>query len=118
MRFLIDAQLPYKLKGLLQKKGVEVIHTDDLPDKERTSDSLIRKISSEEKWIVITKDSDFLHTHLLHQKPTQLLFITTGNIVNRELFNLIENNWDKIVSMFEECNLLELDNSDLIGHEK
>lgn len=45
MKFLIDANLPFKLAKSLKDKGYDVIHTDDLPDKEKTKDNEIRKIS-------------------------------------------------------------------------
>lgn len=32
MKFLIDAQLPYRLKYWLIEKGFETIHTRDLPE--------------------------------------------------------------------------------------
>lgn len=38
MKFFIDANLPYKLAILLKEKGFDVIHTDHLPEKEKTTD--------------------------------------------------------------------------------
>ncbi len=43
---------------LLKKKGFDVIHTDDLPNKERTADDEIRMLAEEETRIVITRDND------------------------------------------------------------
>lgn len=59
MKFLMDANLSYKLTISLKDKGYDVIHTDDLPDKERTKDNEIRNISIKEDRIIITKDSDW-----------------------------------------------------------
>ena len=55
MKFIIDAQLPYGIKRMLNETGFDVIHTDDLPQKERTTDSEIRNISKKDNRIVITK---------------------------------------------------------------
>lgn len=63
MKFLIDANLPYKLKKLFVDKKLDVIHTDDLPNKERTTDKEIRNICEEYNRIVITKDIDFLDSY-------------------------------------------------------
>ena len=41
MKFIIDAQLPFSLKIMLIAIGHDAIHTDDLGDKERTSDNEI-----------------------------------------------------------------------------
>jgi len=70
MKFLIDANLPFKLANSLKDKGYDVIHTDDLPNKEKTKDNEIRKISISQNCIVITKDSDFLDSHLINRIPS------------------------------------------------
>lgn len=36
MKFIVDAQLPYVVAKLIKAKGFDAIHTDDLPNKERT----------------------------------------------------------------------------------
>ncbi len=41
MKFLIDAQLPKKLSGFLNEKGLESIHTLDMPSRNYTTDSEI-----------------------------------------------------------------------------
>lgn len=117
MKFIIDAQLPFRLSQLLKEKGHDVIHTNDLPDKERTNDIEIKKIAQQEKRIVVTKDVDFLNSFYLHNNPARLLVITTGNIKNKKLFELILNNLKRIEELFDECNLVELNNMEIIGHE-
>ena len=56
MKFLVDAQLPYGVALFLRDMGFDALHTNDLPDKERTSDSQIRSITISDNRIVITKD--------------------------------------------------------------
>lgn len=94
------------------------MHTDDLPDKERTSDKKIRKVSVEENRIIISKDSDFLDSLLISGVPTKLLLVTTGNIINKELLILFEKYFDSIVQLFDLYNLIELDNEQIVVHEK
>jgi len=115
MKFIVDAQLPNKIAIFLTKKGFDAIHTNDLPDKERTKDSQIRNISVAEERIVITKDSDFMDSYILTKIPEKLLIVTTGNIKNKQMFELLENNWELIVKLFETCNLVELNNNYVIG---
>lgn len=117
MRLIIDAQLPFRLSQLLKEKGQDVIHTDDLPNKERTSDHEIRKIAQHEKRIVVTKDVDFLDSFYLQNNPERLLIITTGNIKNGKLFELVLNNLERIEELFNEYSLVELNNKEIIGHE-
>ncbi|MEX0980809.1 MAG: DUF5615 family PIN-like protein [Bacteroidales bacterium] len=118
MRFLLDANLPFKLAKSLKDRGYDVIHTDDLPDKERTKDKEIRKISIEQNRIVITKDSDFLDSHLIHGVPSKLLLVTTGNIINKALIQLFDNHFETLIDLFNSYDLIEIDNNQIIGHEK
>ena len=117
MKFIVDAQLPYILSKHITSKGFDCIHTDHLPLKERTPDKQIREISEKENRIVITKDIDFLDSYYLQGVPQKLLLITTGNIRNKELLQLLENNWDDIIKSLEEYSLVELNNYNIIGHE-
>ena len=48
MKFLIDANLPFKLAKSLKDKGYNIIHTDELPDKERTKEILSLMIENYE----------------------------------------------------------------------
>ena len=59
VKHIIDAQLPYLLAEMLRQRQLDVIHTDDLPDQERTGDQDIRDLSVKKDRIVITKDADF-----------------------------------------------------------
>jgi predicted nuclease of predicted toxin-antitoxin system len=115
MKFLVDAQLPYGIATFLRDKGFDVLHTNDLPDKERTKDSQIRSIAVTEKRIVITKDYDFLDSFIIRKVPEKLLIVTTGNIKNRQLFSLWRRNLDLIIYLLETHNLVELNNDDVIA---
>jgi len=117
MKFIIDAQLPFALSKYLEKKGFDVIHTDDLPNKEFTTDDEIREISVKEDRIVITKDSDFLDSYYVKGIPPKLLLITTGNIKNKLLLTIFDLNMNQICELFLEYTFVELDNYEIIGHE-
>ena len=115
MKFIVDAQLPYGIALFLREKGFDALHTNDLPDKERTKDSQIRSIAVSENRIVITKDSDFVDSHILVNIPEKLLVVTTGNIKNRDLFDLWRNNWELIIHLLENRNMIELSKYDVIA---
>lgn len=117
MKFLVDANLPFKLALILRNKELDVIHTDNLPNKEQTTDREIREHSIKEDRIVISKDADFLDSHLIIGIPKKFLYISTGNMINRELFALVENNIDQIKELFKTYNLIELNSEELIIHE-
>jgi len=117
MNFLIDAQLPPKLGEILESLDIESTHVNSLPNGDETSDRDISMFANDHNLIVITKDSDFYHSHMIFQNPKKLLLITTGNIKNRELFDLIRINATTIKDLFETCNYVELTNDSIIGHE-
>lgn len=48
----------------------------------------------------------------------KLLLVTTGNIINRDLLILFEKYFDTIIQLFDRYDLIELDNNQIIGHEK
>jgi predicted nuclease of predicted toxin-antitoxin system len=115
MKFVVDAQLPYGLKLFLKDNGFDPIHTDDMSNMERTSEVEILKIAALENRIVITKDKDFLDSHLLFEKPKKLILITSGNIKNKVFFLLFKNNFTKIVELLPKHSLIGLNSFDITG---
>ena len=62
MNFLVNAQLPLKLVSFIKTKGHNVIHTNDLPKKDRSTDTEIWNIALKGNRILITKDTDFINS--------------------------------------------------------
>lgn len=96
--------------------GYEATHTLDLPNGNRTTDVEINAISFREQAIVITKDADFVTTFTIDRKPYKLLLLSTGNIKNAELENLIAQNISDIVTAFKVHNFIELNREMLVIH--
>jgi predicted nuclease of predicted toxin-antitoxin system len=84
MKFLIDAHLPPSLKKVFQQAGQDAIHTLDLPDQNASRDSLLNQVSMAEHRVVVTKDTDFYHSHLLQGRPWKLVLLRTGNMGLKE----------------------------------
>lgn len=117
MKFLIDAQLPRRLVYRLQEAGHNAIHTLDLPLGNRSPDRVINEISEREKRIVVTKDADFVSSFMVYRKPYKLLLVSTGNIKNIELEQLLVGSIQEIVEAFEEHDFVELGRTAFIIHE-
>ncbi len=117
MKFLVDAQLPVRLARFLQGAGYDTIHTRDLPLKNATPDTEVNAISIQESRIVITKDSDFLDSFLIHQEPYKLLLVTTGNITNAELEALFQSNLPQLIQLFSQHSLIEMSRDAMIVHQ-
>lgn len=109
MNFLVDAHLPDGLCVLLREAGHNAIHTRSLPSANRTSDDVINAQSLRERRVVITKDTDFYHSHVLYGQPWKLLLVRTGNIRARELRELFARHLPAIVSALEQGSLVEID---------
>lgn len=116
MKFLVDAQLPAALCEILKELDHEAIHALELANKDRSTDKEIRDTADRQNSIVITKDTDFYYSHMTIQAPLKLLLITTGNISNRLLFDLIRSNLTEIEDLFDKCDLVELSNDEIVGH--
>lgn len=117
MKFLIDAQLPRRLVFRLKKARYESIHTLDLPLGNKSPDRVIYEISEREKWIVVTKDADFVNSFTLYRRPYKLLLVSTGNIKNTELEQLFLQSLPQIVQAFEDYDFVELGRTALTIHE-
>jgi predicted nuclease of predicted toxin-antitoxin system len=117
MNFLVDAQLPRLLAVRLCELGHPARHTLDLAAGNRTHDSTIAAIADTDGAVVITKDADFLDSHILTGQPARLLFVSTGNISNRRLLTLFEVHIDRLVASLTRARLVELTQSSLIVHD-
>ena len=117
MKFLVDAQLPRRISLKLAELGHDSVHTLELPQGNETSDDEICLIADSDKRIVVTKDSDFVDSFLLHTTPKKLLLISTGNIGNNDLLDLLVNSIETIEDQFTENDFLELSRTSVITHD-
>ena len=99
MRFLLDAQLPPALAGWLRAKGHEALAARDAGVRE-ASDQLIWQKACDEDWIIVTKDSDFA-TLAASGGGARVLWVRTGNLVNRLLFASFERAWPEVAAHLE-----------------
>ena len=116
MKWLVDAQLPYRLAERLQVLGEDAIHTLDLPLGNKTTDSEIISVSETEGRIVVSKDRDFVDSHLLNEQPEKLLWISTGNSRNQELLQLFEQCLTELIASFNQSKFIELTATGLRVH--
>ena len=108
MKFIVDAQLPRRLAHELAAAGHEVVHTGDLPLGNRTQDGDIAALAAKEERVVVTKDSDFVTSFLLHGMPPKLLLVSTGNISNDALSRLFTANLTALETALAKHSFVEL----------
>jgi predicted nuclease of predicted toxin-antitoxin system len=115
VKFLVDAQLPRHFARWLNEAGHDALHTLDLPHKNATPDAEVIARAKQDGRIVVTKDDDFVQSHLLTGEPL-LLLIATGNISNAKLENLFRANLPGMVSAFESSHFVEITREMLVVH--
>ena len=116
MKFLVDAQLPYRLVDLLRRAGLDTVHTLDLTLGNRTPDGVINELSVAEQRVVVTKDTGFVDSFVLAGVPWKLLLVTTGNIPNFELEAMFQANLTRIVDGFDHVSFIEINRTNVIFH--
>jgi predicted nuclease of predicted toxin-antitoxin system len=114
MNFLVDAQLPRRMVAWFTAAGCDAIHTLDLPAANRTSDEEVNEVADRERRVVVTKDADFVDSHLLQGRPAKLLLISTGNISNRALETLMVPLIPDLVREFGPHSFLELGQTGIV----
>jgi predicted nuclease of predicted toxin-antitoxin system len=117
VKFLIDAQLPARLAGLLGAAGHDAVHTSQLPEGNRTTDAALAAMADAEDRVVVTKDRDFRDSHLLRREPRRLLIVATGNISNRDLLAMFTDNLETVVAALGEAMYIELSSTGLVIHD-
>ena len=71
-------------------------------------------VAEREQRVVITKDADFVITHLLNRRPAKLLLISTGNVSNADLEKTLVPQIAAIIAAFSASNFVELTKTALV----
>ncbi len=109
MKFLIDAHLPPSLRAVFRAAGHDAIHTLDLPDENASRDGILNELSMNELRVVVTKDTDFYYSHLLHGRPWKLALVRTSNLGLKATKQMFETHLHVIEAALQTCTLVELD---------
>jgi predicted nuclease of predicted toxin-antitoxin system len=108
MKFLIDAHLPPSLRAVFRAAEHDAIHTMDLPNQNASRDSILNEVSMSEQRVVVTKDTDFYYSHLLHGRPWKLVLVRNGNLGLKATKQMFETHLPAIESALQSCTLVEL----------
>jgi predicted nuclease of predicted toxin-antitoxin system len=100
VKFLVDAQLPPSLAQWLQGAGYEAGHVEDVGLR-NADDGAIRGYAILNGFVLMTKDRDFVAADTTSPEHLQVIWIRTGNISNRILFQRLEAGWSDVVGHLE-----------------
>lgn len=114
MKVLVDAQLPRRLAGWLSGAGCDALHTLDLPDGNRSTDEQVMQRAELDGRVVVSKDADFVNSHLISGRPSKLLLVSTGNISNAELEKLLVPLVPALSTAFQSHVFVELTRGGII----
>ena len=95
MKFIVDAQLPPALAGLLCELGQEAVAVRDIGLRE-AEDGPIWQYALEHGAVIVTKDEDFPERSLRSPAPPGVLWLRIGNCSNRALFAWLRPLWPEI----------------------
>lgn len=74
------------------------------------------KYSMDKDYIVVSKYSDFYEYYIIKQMPYKLVWITFGNVKNKQLIELFELNFDTIVMLLKSGKVVEFGNNEILVH--
>jgi predicted nuclease of predicted toxin-antitoxin system len=92
----------------LAAAGHDTLPTFDLPRGNRTPDRDLAGLALQGDRVLVTKDRDFVVSHLLRGEPPKLLLVTTGNIGNDALSRLLAANLPAMVDALGHHGFVEL----------
>lgn len=98
----------------MREKGFDAVHTLELPNRNATKDSEIMLLSLQEERIVISKDVDFYDSYTAKQEPYKLVYLTIGNLSNKELLHLFDKNLSHLIAVLERSSVVEMNQHFLI----
>ena len=109
MKFWIDAQLPPTLADWLSATfNVEATALRDLGLRDAKDEDIFNE-AQQENVVILTKDSDFIDLVCRLGTPPKIIWITCGNITNRNLRKLLSATFEQaIIQLQAGENIVEI----------
>jgi predicted nuclease of predicted toxin-antitoxin system len=101
MRFLIDAQLPPALAGLLESHGHQAAHVQDAGLRD-AADPDIWSYALREQTVIVTKDEDFAHRFRQAARGPAIVWLRVGNTSRRALLQWFEPLIPQVTSLLQQ----------------
>jgi len=101
MRLLLDAQLPPALAQWLRDRGIAATHVRQLGLRD-SDDGSIWNFAAAGRWVVVTKDEDFVGRCLGNPESPVVLWLRIGNCSNRALTAWLEPLLPEILSRLSQ----------------
>lgn len=102
-KYLIDANLPYRLR-LWYSEDYE--HQIDLDS--QAADADIWRYARQHDMTIITKDADFSQRMLLSSPPPRVIHIKVGNLKLRDFYAFLFKVWDETLALSKHNKLVNV----------
>ena len=96
MKLLFDQNLSPTLIGLLSDLFPESVHVRDAGLR-ASSDEAVWDYAIDEKFVIISKDSDFRQRSFLFGSPPKVVWIRRGNCLTNEIEAIIRSHYDDLL---------------------
>jgi predicted nuclease of predicted toxin-antitoxin system len=102
----IDAQLPPTLAGwIVETFGVTAISLKELGLRD-AKDIEIFEAAKQPNLVILTKDSDFVDLVCRLGSPPQIIWLTCGNVTNRNLRQLLISTFPTAISQLQQGEMV------------
>ncbi len=110
MNFWIDAQLPPNLAGwLIETFGVNATSLKDLGLRDAKDTEIFYTARTGDAIVIVTKDSDFVDLVTRLGTPPQILWLTCGNVTNRNLRRILTKTFPDVLRLLQAGeNIVEI----------
>ena len=106
MNIWVDAQLPPTLAGWLSSNfDLEASALRDLGLRD-ARDIEIFEAARVANAVIMTKDSDFVDLVCRLGIPPQIIWLTCGNVTNRNLRRILSSTWPKALEKLQEGEII------------
>lgn len=106
MNFWLDAQLPPQFAHWLTTTfGISATSLLDLGLRD-AEDQNIFKAARSEGTVIITKDSDFIELVTRLGTPPQILWVTCGNVTNRNLRRIFTETFPEALALLQTGEII------------
>lgn len=116
MKVLCDVHIARRVVAFYLTLGCEALHINDILSGSETKDAAIAQYADEHEMVVLTKDKDFLDTHLIKKTPRRLIKINLGNISNNTLLEILNFHHATFCEFFKKGGCVEVNTSYIVTH--
>lgn len=108
MRFLIDENLPVEIEDHF-KKYAEAVHVNRLKSFSRQSikDYQLRRYALHKKYIIVTRDDDFVKSWVSRKVPEKLIFIYYDG-KKEKLLNFLTPHITIVIRLIRDFDFIEV----------